>query len=44
MVMRWSCFRGFGFLEFDTRKAVHEAITGMNGFDLGGRLLRVSFC
>ena len=29
-------FRGYGFIEFDTIQAAHEAISSMNLFDLGG--------
>uniref|UniRef100_A0AC35FBP7 RRM domain-containing protein n=1 Tax=Panagrolaimus sp. PS1159 TaxID=55785 RepID=A0AC35FBP7_9BILA len=36
--------RGFGYIEFDTPRAAAEAITGMNMFDLGGKLMRVGKC
>ena len=31
-----SIFRGYGFIEFDSVQAAHDAINSMNLFDLGG--------
>uniref|UniRef100_A0A914BWP3 RRM domain-containing protein n=1 Tax=Acrobeloides nanus TaxID=290746 RepID=A0A914BWP3_9BILA len=36
--------RGFGYIEFSTAQACVEAIAGMNGFDLGGQILKVGRC
>ncbi|CAN8253715.1 unnamed protein product [Cochlearia groenlandica] len=33
--------RGFGFITFDEKKAMDEAITAMNGMDLDGRTITV---
>jgi RNA recognition motif-containing protein len=33
--------RGYGFIEYETMQATHDAINAMNMFDLGGQLLRV---
>jgi len=33
--------KGYGFIEFDTTQATQDAISSMNGFDLGGQHLRV---
>jgi len=33
--------KGYGFIEFDTLQATQDAISSMNGFDLGGQHLRV---
>ncbi|KAJ6947657.1 hypothetical protein NC651_002127 [Populus alba x Populus x berolinensis] len=33
--------RGFGFVTFDEKKAMEEAIEGMNGMDLDGRTITV---
>ncbi|KAG7011420.1 Glycine-rich RNA-binding protein RZ1A, partial [Cucurbita argyrosperma subsp. argyrosperma] len=33
--------RGFGFVTFDEKKAMEEAIKGMNGIDLDGRTITV---
>ncbi|KAL6841657.1 hypothetical protein ACP4OV_028596 [Aristida adscensionis] len=34
--------RGFGFVQFDDKKSMDNAIQGMNGQDLGGRNVSVS--
>uniref|UniRef100_A0A914Q4H4 Uncharacterized protein n=1 Tax=Panagrolaimus davidi TaxID=227884 RepID=A0A914Q4H4_9BILA len=36
--------RGFGYIEFETTLAAAKAITGMNLFDFGGKLLHVGEC
>ncbi|KAK2722964.1 poly(U)-binding-splicing factor PUF60-like [Artemia franciscana] len=33
--------KGFGFIEYETTQAAHDAIASMNLFDLGGQYLRV---
>ena len=33
--------RGYGFIEYDTIQSCQDAISSMNQFDLGGKLLRV---
>ncbi|KAJ3674450.1 hypothetical protein LUZ60_005066 [Juncus effusus] len=34
--------RGFGFVSFSTEKAMNDAIEGMNGQELNGRIINVS--
>ena len=34
----------YGFVEYRDPKSMKEAITAMNGFDLGGQLIRVGPC
>lgn len=34
-------FRGYGFIEYDTKQAALDAVSSMNLFDLGGQYLRV---
>uniref|UniRef100_A0A1I8B323 RRM domain-containing protein n=1 Tax=Meloidogyne hapla TaxID=6305 RepID=A0A1I8B323_MELHA len=36
--------RGFGYIDFKTSASVKEAVEGMNGFDLGGQILKVGRC
>lgn len=33
--------KGYGFIEYDEKQAMDEAISSMNLFDLGGQLLRL---
>jgi len=33
--------RGFGYIEYETSQSAMDAVNSMNGFDLGGQLLRV---
>jgi poly(U)-binding-splicing factor PUF60 len=35
--------RGYGFIEFESDEAARNAITGMNGFDISGRKLKVNY-
>ncbi|VUZ50127.1 unnamed protein product [Hymenolepis diminuta] len=37
-----SSHRGFGYVEFDSEESAVAAVVGMNRFDLGGQLLRVT--
>jgi len=34
----------YGFVEYEQPHSMKEAITAMNGFDLGGQLIRVGPC
>jgi len=34
--------KGFGFVQMDDRAEAEKAIAGANGFDMGGRALRVN--
>ena len=34
----------YGFVEYEQPQSMKEAITAMNGFDLGGQLIRVGPC
>ena len=52
--MGWSCqlvrnpdtgvHKHYGFVEYEQPQSMKEAITAMNGFDLGGQLIRVGPC
>ncbi|VEL09538.1 unnamed protein product [Protopolystoma xenopodis] len=33
--------RGFGYIEYETEQSSNDAVSSMNGFDLGGQCLRV---
>lgn len=37
-------FSGFGYVEYRNDKTVQSAITGMEGFKLGGQTLQVGPC
>jgi hypothetical protein len=39
--VRIVCFRGYGFIEYETQQAQNDAVASMNLFDLGGQYLRV---
>ncbi len=34
--------KGFGFVEFDNQQSVNDAVEKLNGYDLGGRQIRVN--